>query len=83
MAQSTYGSSRGPEFNSQQLHGGSQPWDLMPSSSVSEESNGVLIYIKCIDTTTQTGKVRDHKVREKQDCDAQAGTRAESKASEF
>jgi hypothetical protein len=40
-------SSRGPEFNSQQPHGGSQTkWDLMPSSGVSEDSYSVLIYIK-------------------------------------
>jgi hypothetical protein len=33
-------SSRGPEFNSQQSHGGSQPsvMDLTPSSGVSEDS---------------------------------------------
>ena len=35
----------GPEFNSQQPHGGSQPsvrGDLMPSSGVSEDSEGML-----------------------------------------
>jgi hypothetical protein len=40
--------SRGPEFNSQQPHGGSQP-SIMGSdalSGVSEESYSVLIYIK-------------------------------------
>jgi hypothetical protein len=39
-------SSRSPEFNSQQPHGGSQPWDLMPSSGVSEDSDNVLTYTK-------------------------------------
>ena len=34
----------GPEFKSQQPHGGSQPWDLTPSSDGSEDSNSVLIY---------------------------------------
>jgi hypothetical protein len=39
---------KGPEFNSQQPHGGSQPpqWDLMPLSGVSEDSYSVLIYIE-------------------------------------
>jgi hypothetical protein len=39
--------SRGPEFNSQQPHGGSQPSvrDLMPSSE-SKNSYSVLTYIK-------------------------------------
>jgi hypothetical protein len=49
VVKSTDCSSRGPEFNSQQPHGGSHPsvmGDPMPSSGVSEESNGVLIYIK-------------------------------------
>jgi hypothetical protein len=48
VVKSTDYSSRGPEFNSQQPHGGSQQykWDLMPSSALSEESNGVLTYIK-------------------------------------
>ena len=47
---STDCSSRGPEFNSQQPHGGSQPteWNPMPSSSVSENSYSALIYIKWI-----------------------------------
>jgi hypothetical protein len=43
---STDSSSRGPEFNSQQPHGGSQPSikkDLMPSSGLSEDSYSVLI----------------------------------------
>jgi len=44
-------SSRGPEFNSQQPHGGSQPSvkrsdDPMPSPGVSEDSYSVLIYNK-------------------------------------
>ena len=45
---STDCSFRGPEFNSQQPHGGSQP-PVMGSdalSGVSEESYSVLIYIK-------------------------------------
>jgi hypothetical protein len=41
-AKSTDCSYRGPEFNSQQSHGGSKPSVM----SMSEESNGVLIYIK-------------------------------------
>jgi hypothetical protein len=28
----------GPEFNSQQPHGGSQPWVLIPSYGVSKDS---------------------------------------------
>ena len=47
---STDCSSRGPEFNSQQSHGGSQPsvmgCDALVCSGVSQESNCVLIYIK-------------------------------------
>ena len=43
VVKSTDCSSRGPEFNSQQPHGG---WDLMPSSGVSEDRYSVLIYIK-------------------------------------
>jgi hypothetical protein len=47
---STDCSSRGPEFNSQQPHGGAEPplmvIQSMPSSDVSEESDSVLIYIK-------------------------------------
>jgi hypothetical protein len=41
-------SSRGPEFNSQQLYCGSQPpeQDSVLSSGVSEESNSILIYIE-------------------------------------
>ena len=46
MAQnkSTDCSSEGPEFKSQQPHGGSQPsvQDLIPSSGVSEDSYSVL-----------------------------------------
>jgi hypothetical protein len=44
-------SSRGPEFNSEQLHGGSQPsvmGSVMPSSGVSQDSYTVFIYIKLI-----------------------------------
>jgi hypothetical protein len=41
VVKSTDCSSRGPEFNSQQPHGISQPWDLMPFSGVSEESASV------------------------------------------
>jgi hypothetical protein len=46
VVKSTDCSSRGPEFNSQQPHGGSQPsvWDLMPSSGVSKDST--LTFIK-------------------------------------
>jgi hypothetical protein len=47
VVKSTECSSRGPEFNSQQPHGGSQP-SVMGASGVSEESNGVLIHIKYI-----------------------------------
>ena len=46
---STDCSSRGPEFKSQQSHGGSQPsvmGDPMPSSGVSEDSDSVFIYMK-------------------------------------
>ena len=46
---STDCSSRGPEFKSQQSHGGSQPsvmGDPMPSSGVSEDSDSVSIYMK-------------------------------------
>ena len=45
---STGCSSRGPEFNSEQPHGGSQP-SVMGSdglSGVSEDSNSVLTYMK-------------------------------------
>jgi hypothetical protein len=49
VVKSTDCSSRGPEFNSQQPHGGSQP-SVMGSDAlfwcVSEENNGVLRYIK-------------------------------------
>jgi hypothetical protein len=46
VVKSTDCSSRGPEFNSQQPHGGSQPSELMPSSGVSEDSTRIyLIYI--------------------------------------
>jgi len=42
-------SSRGPEFNSQQPHGGSQPsvMDLKPSSGVSKDSYSVCVCV-CI-----------------------------------
>ena len=43
-------SSRGPEFNSQQPHGGSQP-STMPSAGVSEDSYCVLLYIKEINNS--------------------------------
>jgi hypothetical protein len=44
VVKSTDCSSRGPEFNSQQPHGGSQPSViLMFSSGVSEDSYSVLI----------------------------------------
>jgi hypothetical protein len=51
VVKSTDCSSRGPEFNSQQPHGGSQPSvmrsdALLPSSGVSEDNYIVLIYIK-------------------------------------
>jgi hypothetical protein len=49
VVKSTDCSSRGPEFNSQQPHGGSQPsvmGHLMPSSGVSEDSDSVLTYTK-------------------------------------
>ena len=39
-------SSRGPEFNSQQPHGGSQP--SVTGSDVSENSDSVLTYIKIL-----------------------------------
>ena len=42
---STDCSSRGPEFNSQQLHGGSQP-SVMESDALFWHSFSVLIYIK-------------------------------------
>jgi len=44
MVKSTDCSSRGPEFNSQQPHGGSQP--SVMGLGVSEDSYSVLIYIK-------------------------------------
>jgi hypothetical protein len=40
---STDCSSEGPEFKSQQPHGGSQP-DMTPSSGLSEDSYSVLTY---------------------------------------
>jgi hypothetical protein len=50
VVKSTDCSSRGPEFNSQQPHHmvahNHLSWDLMPSSGVSEDSDGVLTYIK-------------------------------------
>ena len=46
VVKSTDCSSRGPEFNSQQPHGGSQPsvTDLMSSSGVPDNSLSVLMY---------------------------------------
>ena len=38
-------SSKGPEFKSQQPHGGSQPSTTRSSSGVSEDSDSVLTYI--------------------------------------
>jgi hypothetical protein len=47
VVKSTDCSSRGPEFNSQQPHGCSQPSVMgSHSSGVSEDSYSVLIYIK-------------------------------------
>jgi hypothetical protein len=48
VVKSTDYSSRGPEFKPQQPHGGSQPSVVgsESSSGVSEDSDGVLIYIK-------------------------------------
>jgi len=50
VVKSTDCSSPGPEFKSQQPHGGSQPpvieSDLMPSSGVSEDSDSIFIYNK-------------------------------------
>jgi len=45
VVKSTDCSSQGPEFKSQQPHGGSQPSEmsLMPSSGVSEDSDSVII----------------------------------------
>ena len=43
MVKNTGYSSRGPEFNSQQPHGGSQP--SVMGSAVSEDSYSVLIHI--------------------------------------
>jgi hypothetical protein len=42
--------SRGPEFNSKQSHGGSQPSVIgsVPSCGMSEDSYSVLIHIKYI-----------------------------------
>jgi hypothetical protein len=48
MVKSSDYSFRGPEFNSQQPHGGSQPFVMGSgaSSGVYEENNGVLTYTK-------------------------------------
>jgi hypothetical protein len=46
VVKSTDCSSEGPEFKSQQLHGGSKLRDLVPSSGVSEDSFSVLTYDK-------------------------------------
>jgi hypothetical protein len=47
VVKSTDGSSEGPEFKSQQPHGGSQPSVMRSdaSSGVSEDSYSVLIYL--------------------------------------
>jgi hypothetical protein len=45
VVKSTDCSSRGPEFNSHQPHGGSR-WGQMPSSGMSEDCYSVLVYIK-------------------------------------
>jgi hypothetical protein len=45
VVKSTDCSSEGPEFKSQQPHGGSHP-SVMPSSGVSENCDIVLTYIK-------------------------------------
>ena len=50
MVKSTDCSSRGPEFNSQQPHGGSQP-SVMPPPGVSEDSYSVYIHIKLINNS--------------------------------
>jgi hypothetical protein len=39
-------SSKGPEFKSQEPHGGSQPSVMGSSSGVSEDSDGALTHIK-------------------------------------
>jgi len=44
VVKSTDCSSRGPEFDSQQPHGGSQP--SVTDSGVSQDSYNVLVYIK-------------------------------------
>jgi hypothetical protein len=44
VVKSTDCSSEGPEFKSQQPHGGSQPSVMTPSSGVSEDSYSVLRY---------------------------------------
>jgi hypothetical protein len=48
MVKSTGCTFRGPEFNSQQPHGGSQPSVMVSDAlfGVSEDSYSVLIYIK-------------------------------------
>ena len=48
MVKSTDLSSRGPDFNSQQIPGGSQPYVIGSDapSGVSEDSDSVLIYMK-------------------------------------
>jgi hypothetical protein len=45
MVKSASCSSRGPEFNSQQPHGGSLP-SVTGSSDVSEDTDSVFTYIK-------------------------------------
>jgi hypothetical protein len=48
VVKSTDYSSRGPQFNSQQPHGGSKTSVMGPmsSSGISEDSYSVLVYIK-------------------------------------
>jgi hypothetical protein len=46
VLKSTDCSSEGPEFTSQQPHGGSQPPVMTPSSGESEDSYSILTYNK-------------------------------------
>jgi hypothetical protein len=61
---STDCSSRGPEFNSQQSHGGGSQPSIMgpiPSSAVSEDSNSVLTHInKVFKNIFKTGRKYQH-----------------------
>jgi hypothetical protein len=57
----------GPEFNSQQPHGGSQPsvrGDLMPSSGVSEDSYSVLTYNQSINQSINQSERERERERE-------------------